>query len=197
MAWSVPYTFVANAILTAAQLNTVQDNISFLGNTHDHTGDAGDGATLTPQVKQVVNGQTGVVLTGTTIMPKDDTIPQITEGTEFMSLVIGPQNVNNRLLISVVIALATSVAASWISTALFQDATAGALAAAIAYRATADRGVMVSFTHKMIAGTVAATTFRVRAGPSTAATVTLNGEVGVRVYGGVMASSITITEVAP
>lgn len=38
--------------------------------------------TLQGQVLQVVSYQTGAVATGTTTIPPDDTIPQITEGNE-------------------------------------------------------------------------------------------------------------------
>ena len=37
---------------------------------------------------QRVNTQTGAVATGTTLLPNDDTIPQNTEGTEFMTLAV-------------------------------------------------------------------------------------------------------------
>jgi hypothetical protein len=47
----------------------------------------------------------------------------------------------------------------------------------------------------MTAGTTSETTFRVRAGPSnTTYTLTFNGYNSARYFGGVMASSITITE---
>jgi len=51
------------------------------------------------------------------------------------------------------------------------------------------------FTHFMTAGTTSETTFRFRAGGHTTAQVTFNGYGAARFYGGVMASSITITEI--
>jgi hypothetical protein len=50
-------------------------------------------------------------------------------------------------------------------------------------------------THYMTAGTTSATTFKVRGGVN-AGTLTFNGEVGARLFGGVCASSITVTEIA-
>jgi hypothetical protein len=47
----------------------------------------------------------------------------------------------------------------------------------------------------MAAGTTSATTFRVRAGMGGAGTLTVNGQGGVRRFGGVAASSITIREI--
>jgi hypothetical protein len=79
-------------------------------------------------VLQVVNFQTGAVATGTTAIPIDDSIPQNTEGAEFMTLAITPTNTSNKLLIQVVMQLSTNADAN-IGIALFQDSTANALAA--------------------------------------------------------------------
>ena len=146
-------------------------------------------------VLQVVNYQTGAVATGTTTIPLDDTIPQITEGTEVMTLAITPTSATSKLRIDVVINGAGSGANSW-ATALFQDSTANALAAAN-YNMAVNNVVSYSgFTHFMTSGTTSATTFRVRCGTVTAATFTFNGQSSARIFGGVIASSITITEIA-
>lgn len=81
--------------------------------------------------------------------------------------------------------------------ALFQDSTANALAAVRAGQtSTAGRGITATFRHYMVAGTTSATTFKVRIGADSAATITFNGSGGSQIYGGVMASSIAITEYA-
>ena len=147
-------------------------------------------------VIQRVNTQTGSVSTGTTQMPLDDTIPQNTEGDEYMTLAITPTNASNILYIDVLLNAATTVGAgSQFSVALFQDSTAGALAAVA--QGAIDSGQMMSvrLTHKMTAGTTSATTFKVRAGGNGAGTTTFNGRSSGRIFGGVMASSITITEI--
>lgn len=151
-------------------------------------------AKLAGDVVQVVNYQTGAVATSTATIPWDDTIPQITEGTEFMTLAVTPASATNILQIEVVLNLNAS-AVNYCIGALFQDATANALAAAAIYQEGASRAMQVKFTHRMVAGTTSATTFRVRAGTGGAATLTFNGEVGGRKFGGVMSSSITITEI--
>jgi len=154
-------------------------------------GGGGSGA-----VVQVVNTQTGAVATGTTTIPFDDTIPQNTEGDQYMSLAITPTNSGNILLIDIVIQISYSVAA-WVAAALFQDTTANALAAIVQYQDLAGAGMILHLRHKMTAGTTSPTTFKVRAGGQTAGTMTFNGQAAGRIYGGVMASSITITEVTP
>ena len=50
--------------------------------------------------------------------------------------------------------------------------------------------------HVMLAGITSSTTFKIRAGPSGASTVTFNGNGGSRLYGGVMGSSLKISEIA-
>ncbi len=143
---------------------------------------------------QVVNTQTGAVNTGTTVLLYDDSIPQITEGDEYMTLAITPTSATNKLKIEVVFNFSQTVVAADPVIALFQDATAGALAAAGHYTADAQRATQAVFTHYMTAGTTSETTFKVRAGMSSG-TMTFNGVASARKLGGVMASSITITEI--
>jgi predicted methyltransferase len=148
-------------------------------------------------VIQVVNTQTGAVATGTTQIPLDDTIPQNTEGDEYMTLAITPTSASNKLLISVKVGCITNSAATfWIIGALFQDSTANALATSAFYSATATGGSLLVIDHFMTAGTTSSTTFKFRAGASVAGTTTFNGQGGQRRWGGTMASSITITEIA-
>ena len=77
---------------------------------------------------------------------------------------------------------------------LFRDAGADALACGAEVFANSGVVQQVTFSHRVTAGSTAATTFRVRAGFSTAATVTFNGSLGSRLLGGALASSITVTE---
>ena len=148
-------------------------------------------------VLQVVNYQTGAVATGTTTMPLDDTIPQNTEGNEYMSLAITPKSALSTLIIDVVCNLSNSTAATNLITALFQDATANALASNYITTQSATAGDMAVLRYTMTSGTTSATTFKVRAGSSGGGTTTFNGNSGARIFGGVMNSSITITEVVP
>lgn len=150
----------------------------------------------TGAVVQSVNTQSGAVATGTTTIPNDDTIPQITEGTEFITRAITPTNSSNKLRIDVSVIVANNQASSWLTVALFQDSTAGALACASSFQPTASGAMTISFTHTMTAGTTSSTTFRVRAGGNQAGTTTFNGAAGARLFGGVLASSITVTEIA-
>ena len=145
-------------------------------------------------VVQTVSTQTGAVATGTTVIPFDDTIPQIGEGNEYMTLAITPRSATSKLVIEVT-AVISNGASNHLIVALFQDAAANAVAAVEAYQASGGGPLPLSFRHTMTSGTTGATTFRVRAGANGAGTTTFNGSVGGRIFGGVMASSIVIQEV--
>lgn len=142
---------------------------------------------------QRVSTETGAVASGSTTMPSDDTIPQNTEGDQYMSLAITPNNTNNILMISVIV-MSSSSAIQNETAAIFQDSTAGALAAFNSPVYAAGNAGCFAFNHIMTAGTTSATTFKVRVGRQTSGTITFNGSSGARLLGGAMASSIIITE---
>ena len=113
-----------------------------------------------------------------------------------MTLAITPKSATNKLLIEIVVHLAHNSTGSRLVAALFQDATAAALAVGWGSKdATVNATSKVVFRHYMTTGTTSATTFKIRAGTSTGGTTTFNGVNGGRLYGGVLASSITITEI--
>jgi len=160
--------------------------------------DYSDGATGGGSyVVKRVSTQTGAVATGTTVLPLDDTIPQNTEGTQFLTLAITPANAANILTIEVILNIAFSVANSWCAAALFQDSTANALAVGWTANLLGDGNSQIVLRHVMVAGTTSATTLKVRAGANGAGTFTLNGRIGARLYGGAAVSSLVITETLP
>lgn len=147
-------------------------------------------------IVQVVNFQTGAVATGTTIMPSDDSVPQNTEGDEYMALTFTPTKASNKLFIQVVFNFAINSGTSGVA-ALFQDSIVSALAGQLCHTETnaTDRPTVICFNYYMTAGSILPTTFKVRSGPATAGTLTFNGSATLRVLGGVEYSSITITEI--
>jgi len=147
------------------------------------------------QIIQVVNTQDGAVNTGSTAMVEDDSIPQNTEGDEYMTLAITPTSATNKLRIDIIL-FGTDSASAVLIAALFQDSTASALAAGKIEAPSANETMPIVFTHYMTAGTTSSTTFKVRAGSDGGTTFTFNGSAGSRLFGGVMASSITITEIS-
>jgi hypothetical protein len=147
------------------------------------------------KVLQVVNAQDSALATGTTLLPLDDTIPQNTEGDEYMTLSITPKSSSSRLKIEVVAQLSHSTTTTFMSAALFRDSVAAALSVGSGSKAPGAGAVCsVLFTHDMASPGTSATTFKIRAGCGTAGTTTFNGTAGSRLFGGISASSIIITE---
>lgn len=146
-------------------------------------------------VQRVYTEVTGSA-TGSTLIPSDNTIPQNTEGDEYMTLAITPGNASNILEITVT-ALVASTAVTTETVALFQDTTANALAAVGQVVPAAGFTQTITFTHTMTAGTTSSTTFKIRIGGGAVNTTTFNGSAGTQRYGGVCASSIIIREYTP
>lgn len=148
------------------------------------------------RIVQIVSTQTGATATGTTLIPDDDTIPQIAEGDEVMTLAITPLSASHRLIIEVVVFASHNVAGNnLICAALFRDAVGNALAVAGSDLQHAERPITISFRHIMTSPGTAAITFRVRIGGDSSGTVRFNGRSGARLYGGVAVSSIVIKEI--
>ena len=145
------------------------------------------------QLIQTVNTTRVDVVSGTTTMPFDDTIPQKTEGVEFLTVAITPTKNDNKLLISVHLQCQMTNNGQW-SMALFQDDTADALAASSERDGASDLEIH-SLKHFMTTGTTSETTFKIRSASSGAGTITMNSVAGSRKYGGVLSSSITVQEI--
>jgi hypothetical protein len=155
-----------------------------------------DGADMPAgSVIQVVNVQTGSLTTGAAQIPLDDTIPQITEGFEFMTLAITPTSASSILRITLEAQAASNGTVVTVG-GLFVGTTANALAVC-KKRGSADNDEILSLTHTMVAGVATELTFRFRVGTNSSSTVvSLNGRSGARTFGGTCASSITIMEIA-
>lgn len=139
---------------------------------------------------------TGLAATGTTVIPWDNTIPQNTEGDQYMSLTITPRSATNRLVIETIAQLTADGAAKMITGAIFQDSTANALAAIAEFNAAVNAGLALSLRHEMAAGTTSATTFKFRAGAETAGNTSFNSisSGATQKFGGITVSSIIIRE---
>lgn len=144
---------------------------------------------------QSVQSATSAVDSTTTVMPNDDTIPQSNEGKEFLSVAITPKSANSILVIRIKALVACLIANTAVG-ALYQDATANALAADANKVTAANDMVKLVIEHTMTAGTTSATTFKFRAGPGAADTLTINGSNAARKFGAIPKSFIEVTEYA-
>jgi len=145
---------------------------------------------------QVTQMQTGSSSSGTTSITLDDTIPQITEGDEFLSRTHTPKSATNRLLI-MVDWNGTSESDSSLVMALFKDTDADAIAATWNYQTAGNHTEAMHITHDMVAGGTDEITFSVRVGTNSTGVARMNGSAGARKLGGVLASGIKIIEYTP
>lgn len=160
------------------------------------------GGNVTPpgtgQVVQVVNtNYTAYASLGSTAIPQDDTIPQITEGNAVASLstAITCSNANNKVLVTAICFISNSSNAIPSNVCLFQDSGANAVAVA---SQLGNQGSMIEVVCRYYGtvGTTSATTFSVRVGGASG-TYHINGtnDGAARLYGGAMISSVNIQEI--
>ena len=162
------------------------------------TSDGTNWTSATPsgnKVLQRVSTITGAVATGSTTIASTDSVPTSSNGDQYMSLAITPTSSSSILVIDVSINLSSSNTGQMAAT-LLQYSTTNALAAIQGDESTSGRSQQMFMRYIMTSGTTSATTFKVRAGNSTAGTTTFNGHASGRNFGGIMASGIMITEYA-
>jgi hypothetical protein len=148
---------------------------------------------ITGSVVQVVNAPVITTPSGITAFNYTNSIPQITDGDEYLSAAITPKSSTNKLKIDVVLSYAA--ASGGPGAGIFKVGTANALYAAPLVTTSTGVSNTASFSYFMTAGGTSEITFKVRAG-SNAGTFYMNTDyAGTRLYGGVCASSITITEI--
>ncbi len=146
-------------------------------------------------VLQVGRTQSATRSTTTTAMPFDATIPQITEGKEFMSLAFTPSDASSTLLIEVVAYIGLGGAGSdQFVGALFVDSTANAIASAAGDSHSDGGPFLLHIRYSVAAGSTTERTYRFRAGRNDANTLEFNGQNGAGFLGSTVYSSITITE---
>lgn len=156
--------------------------------------------TLTPHVQlpgdlvQVQRTDDGAAATGSTGISFDDSVPQNTEGDQFLSQAITVQAAPNVLQTRSEVMLAVSNQTA-VTMALFRDSTAAALAACGELPAAANNPFVLQLHHAAKAGAAATTTMKVRLGRNASGTVTLNGAGGGRSLGGVANSFIEVSEI--
>ena len=176
-----------SGLVTAGTWNAVPDVIVNFG----------PGVKLPGDTVQVAETTDAAVASGTTTIPFDDTIPQNTEGDQYMSLAITPTVSANVLAIHHHGHYANTNVGFNINAALFQDSTANALTVSVSAKDAGANGPgAIEIIYGMRAATTSSTTFKIRAGSGSAGTTVFNGNASgtTRLYGGVFLSRMNIRE---
>ncbi|OAM52929.1 hypothetical protein A7981_05710 [Methylovorus sp. MM2] len=154
-----------------------------------------DGTNLTGfrQILQDSTVSVNTVLTGTALIPSDDTIPQNTEGFQLLTGAITPTAIGNKIVVEVNVSLSSSVA-NPLAVALFRDA--GVDAVAVASSTGGVSSIVNPCTrYEFTATATSVINFYIRVGGSAAGTTTVNGGTALRRYGGALSSFMRMYEV--
>jgi len=127
-----------------------------------------------------------------TVIPGDDTIPQVGEGTEILSAAITPLKTGNRVRVRVKIWGQCADVSQYGIMALFRNGGANAIQAAAGFQSQLIGALTLEYEDSP--ASVSAQTYSVRVGASVGA-VRLNGGTGGRLFGGASRCTMVIEEI--
>jgi len=151
------------------------------------------------KVLQVTRSTTASVVTCGTTIPWDDTIPQITEGNEVLTITISPISATSVIYLKFdASGVASQAVVNSGTVAFFKDSTADAIyATAIPFWTASAYGIKLNGSYSELSSSTTSRIYRVRVG-SDAGTIYVNGNnAGARRYGGVSISHFEAWEVEP
>lgn len=156
-------------------------------------------AALAQQVQFGVSASTNSVVPCSTIIPFDNTIPQITEGTQVLSVTITPLNAASTIEITYSVEGSSSTAMSVIG-CVFQDTTVNALTGSLSLGTETGPNMkfLLTRTFTVLATTIGARTYFLRVGPGSSGTFYVNGDkTGAGLFGGALTATIVAREIVP
>jgi len=197
ISWMVGH-IVLDSELTTFQLGTTatafdEGSVNIQYDNPDPTvvADSGHGI-----VVQQVHTDLNTVVTGTGTFPFDNTIPQISEGSEFITASITPKSTTSILRVEFNATVSFTMAVgNVITSALFRDSDVDALAADYGVNPNGSGYTLSqSIDHRLTAGSTASTTFSIRCGCGVASTNSMGGYNSTDYLGGIPMAYLTITE---
>lgn len=151
-------------------------------------------------VVQVASTQSSSLVSATSAIPADGTIPQVGEGTQIFSVSITPKSASNRLRIMAnVLAMLDNSTQIPIAIALFRDGAANAIASSFNYSQYQTLGGCIVLLCEVAASSTSATTFTLRIGATSSYIWYMNASAssgGGQTRGGTETSSLSIWEIA-
>ncbi|TXH12697.1 MAG: hypothetical protein E6R03_12465 [Hyphomicrobiaceae bacterium] len=142
---------------------------------------------------QVVRATSTSYTSCATALPYDDTIPQVSEGTEVFSQSITPKEATSKIEVDVDLMVGAG-SSQQTTAALFIDGAANAVQAACVLVSASNVVERIRFSYRYDNASTTAKTFSVRLG-TPAGNGFLNGDGSARKFGGVSVSSLTLREV--
>lgn len=156
-----------------------------------------DGTTQTTagKIVQIIHRQDYPVVSGTTAIPFDTSIPQQTEGFEVMTASITPKSASSMLMVEAGVQTWDGATTEQVEACLFRDLTADALTVAGSAQVTANGGNFMTIRYQVPASATSLTTFKIRVGGN-GSTIYFNDRGGAGIFGGRLASYMTVTEIS-
>lgn len=145
---------------------------------------------------QLASASSSALVTTSSAMPNDNTIPQSSEGVEFLTVAITPRYANSKLLILVNSFGDTSLSRPF-SGALFLDNNSDAFYAQPVTPDPNNAGTTTPFNLMTVIDAVDTSprTYRLRMGPNAGSTLTINGINGSEVFGSISTSTMSVMEI--
>lgn len=128
-----------------------------------------------------------------TVIPYDDTIPQVGEGTQILTVGITPKSATNKLRVTFRGGFSASGALYAIA-ALFVNGGANAVVADAVWVQAAGEVYIITTVYEYVPGVTTLQTLSARVGPSSG-TIRANGTNAARRFGGVSACTLTVEEI--
>jgi hypothetical protein len=142
---------------------------------------------------QILSTSTSSMITCSTVIPDDNTIPQITEGTQILSLAITP---SNGIALLEILVHANGISGGGASImALFVDSGANAIQTGY-FSSINSSAVNINFFYYVNASSTTTRTYSVRVGP-VSGTMYINGSGGTQRFNGTSNTWMRITETSP
>jgi hypothetical protein len=164
--------------------------------TKTHT-ELNDGFKIAGDAVQVVQSSTGTHTRRTATIPSDNSIPQITEGTEELTVAITPGNTSDLLKVEAIVYGSPVTVNAWIMAAIFNTdvhaTNALSAAAQQPYGPSISGMTPVHICHFLTAPSAAETTFRLRVGADTGS-LDVNGYNNAGLLGGVIDTMLSVTQ---
>lgn len=194
-------TATAYAVQCGGTTSTgAHQSIASVGTTGQVLTSTGPGSLPTfqsPLSIQVARSPVTASTSTATTVPWDNTIPQNTEGAEFLSVTITPTSATTKLTIEVMAHMATNANNLEVVGFLVQDSGANAISVGVEHFQIAAVVQTFCMRYTMTSGTTSATTFKFRAGIGTrggaTGTAYLN-QTGAALFNSTLVSTIVVTE---
>ncbi len=141
-----------------------------------------------------VQTQDGAVNTGSTLVPNDDTKPQVSEGNGFLSQAITQTSNANLLFTEALTMISANNAQNVMVSSIFHNTDVDSIATVFTAPVASASIQMMKVAATCLAGSTSPVTMSCRSGGDQAATFTFNGLASARKFGGSAGSFIRVTE---